>query len=243
MTLQRGELLGVSSIMPQKRNPAALEQLRVQSSMLLGEMQAVSLMAHNVRTGMFDYRSYDPVPSARALALLGLLRKVLGGLVVDKELALAEVHGDYSTATEIADALLQRADVPFRIGHDFASALTDFGRARKLSLREIPYREAVRIYESMASEAFPLDAKAFAEVSSPEYMVFGRQGAGGPQIAEVNRMLAQQREAVAADLAWTQSRRAHLSAATAQLDAAVAAIANGATASSTTTPSNPETTS
>jgi argininosuccinate lyase len=243
MTLQRGELLGVSSIMPQKRNPAALEQLRVQSSMLLGEMQAVSLMAHNVRTGMFDYRSYDPVPSARALALLGLLRKVLGGLVVDKELALAEVHGDYSTATEIADALLQRADVPFRIGHDFASALTDFGRARKLSLREIPYREAVRIYESMASEAFPLDAKAFAEVSSPEYMVFGRKGIGGPQIAEVNRMLARQKEEVAADLAWTQSRRAHLSAATAQLDAAVAAVANGATAASTTIPSNPETTS
>lgn len=243
MTLQRGELVGVSSIMPQKRNPAALEQLRVQSSMLLGDMQAVSLMAHNVRTGMFDYRSYDPVPSSRALALFELLRKVLGGLVVDRERALAEVHGDYSTATEIADALLQRADVPFRIGHHFASALTDFGRARQLSLREIPYREAARIYESMASHAFPLDAKAFAEVSSPEYMVFGRKGIGGPQIAEVNRMLAQQKEEVAADLAWTQSCRAHLSATAAQLDAAVAAIAHGATASSTLIPSNSETTS
>jgi len=243
MTLQRGELVGVSSIMPQKRNPAALEQLRVQSSMLLGEMQAVSLMAHNVRTGMFDYRSYDPVPSTRALAVLGLLRQVLGGLVVDRERALAEVHADYSTATEIADALLQRADVPFRIGHHFASALTDFGRSRHLSLREIPYREAARLYESMASDAFPLDAKAFAEVSSPEYMVFGRKGAGGPQIAEVDRMLARQREAIAADLAWTQSRRTHLSLAETQLDAAVTAIAGRATASFTPLPSNPETTS
>ncbi|MDM0001886.1 lyase family protein [Variovorax sp. J22P240] len=243
MTLQRGELVGVSSIMPQKRNPAALEQLRVQSSMLLGEMQAVSLIAHNVRTGMFDYRSYDPVPSARALAVFELLRKVLGGVVVDRERALAEVHSDYSTATEIADALLQRADVPFRIGHHFASALTDFGRSRRLSLREIPYREAARIYEAMASHAFPLDAKAFAEVSSPEYMVFGRKGAGGPQIAEVGRMLARQREAIAADLAWTQSRRAHLSLAETQLDAAVTAIASRSTASFSTIPSNPETTS
>lgn len=243
MTLQRGELVGVSSIMPQKRNPAALEQLRVQSSLLLGEMQAVSLLAHNVRTGMFDYRAYDPVPSTRAVAVFELLRKVLGGLVVDRARALAEVHADYSTATEIADALLQRADVPFRIGHHFASALTDFGRSRRLSLREIPYFEAVRIYESMASQAFPLDAKAFAEVSSPEYMVFGRKGIGGPQVAEVNRMLARQREAVADDLAWSQSRRAHLSTAAARLDAAVAAIANGATASSPSLPSNPETTS
>ncbi|MDM0072439.1 lyase family protein [Variovorax sp. J31P207] len=242
MTLQRGELVGVSSIMPQKRNPAALEQLRVQSSMLLGEMQAVSLMAHNVRSGMFDYRAYDPVPSGRALALFELLRKVLGGLVVDKERALAEVHGDFSTATEIADALLQRADVPFRIGHHFASALTDFGRARHLSLREIPYCEAARIYEAMASHPFPLDAKTFAEVASPEYMVFGRKGAGGPQIAEVNRMLSGQRETIAADRAWTQSRRAQLSHADARLDAAVEAIANGAAASIPTIPSNPETT-
>lgn len=243
MTLQRGELVGVSSIMPQKRNPAALEQLRVQSSMLLGEMQAVALMAHNVRTGMFDYRSYDPVPSARALAVFGLLSKVLGGLVVDKGRALAEVDGDYSTATEIADALLQRADVPFRIGHHFASALTDFGRSRRLSLREIPYREAARIYESMASSAFPLDENEFAEVSSPEYMVFGRKGAGGPQLAEVNRMLALQGEQLAADRAWTQARRAHLSLADAQLDAAVAAIAGNTSAPSSTIPSNPETTS
>ncbi|MEJ8814871.1 lyase family protein [Variovorax ureilyticus] len=243
MTLQRGELVGVSSIMPQKRNPAALEQLRVQSSMLLGEMQAVSLMAHNVRSGMFDYRAYDPVPSGRALAVFELLRKILGGLVVDKARALAEVHADYSTATEIADALLQRADVPFRIGHHFASALTDYGRSRHLSLREIPYGEAARLYEATASEAFPLDAQAFAEVTSPEYMVFGRKGTGGPQIPEAERMLARQRGELAADLAWTQSCRAHLSSAEAQLEAAVAAIVDRRSATSTTSASNSETTS
>ncbi|MES1264674.1 MAG: hypothetical protein ABUU24_03365, partial [Variovorax sp.] len=120
--------------------------------------------------------------------------------------------------------------------------LTDFGRARHLSLREIPYCEAARIYEAMAAHPFPLDAKTFAEVTSPEYMVFGRKGAGGPQIAEVNRMLSRQREAIAADRAWTQSRRAQLSHADARLDAAVEAIANGTAASIPTIPSNPETT-
>lgn len=231
MTLQRGELVGVSSIMPQKRNPAALEQLRVQSSQLLAEMQAVTLLSHNVRTGMFDYRAYDPVPSARALSVFGLLHKVARGLVVDKSQALAEVHADYSTATELADALLQRADVPFRIGHQFASALTDFGRAQGLSLREIPYGEAARIYQAMAGQPLPLDAQVLAKVVSAEYMVFGRTGRGGPQLAEVDRMFAAQHEALAGDFAWTQERRAALSRAEAHLEASVAQVARGAEAS------------
>lgn len=228
MTLQPGELVGVSSIMPQKRNPAALEQLRVQSSVLLGEMQAVALLAHNVRTGMFDYRAYDPVPSSHALAVFVLLRKVAEGLVVDRERALAEVHADYSTATELADALLQRVDVPFRVGYRFASALTDFGRAQRLSLRDIPYREAACIYESMNAQALPLNAPALAEVLSPEFMVFGRKGLGGPQLSEIDRMLSGQQQAVAADEAWAQARRSDLAQAEVRLHAAVAGLAAAA---------------
>jgi argininosuccinate lyase len=231
MTLQRGELVGVSSIMPQKRNPAALEQLRVQSSLLLGDMQTVALVSHNVRTGMFDYRAYDPVPSARALAVFGLLQKVAGGLVVDKAQALAEVLADYSTATELADALLQRADVPFRTGHEFASAVTDFGRSQGLSLREIPYREVARIYEAMTAQPLPLDAQAFADVVSPEHMVFGRKGLGGPQRPEATRMLAAQRDALAGDLSWARERREALARADALLDGAVRAIAGPTTIS------------
>src|SRR5262249_35799138 len=117
--LATGELTGVSSIMPQKRNPAALEQLRAQASILLGDMHTVFLVAHNNRTGMFDYRSYDPVPCARPLQIFKLFRQIVDGIVVNQGRALAEVRADYSTTTEIADALLQRADVPFRIGHHF----------------------------------------------------------------------------------------------------------------------------
>lgn len=223
--LAEGELTGVSSIMPQKRNPAALEQLRAQSSILLGEMQTVLFVAHNNRTGMFDYRMYDPVPCARALQVFKLLRQVVDGIVVNKERALEEVRADYSTTTEIADALMQRADVPFRTGHHFASKLTNYGRGRGLRIHEIPYAEAARLYQEETKRAFPLDAKAFAEVISAEYMVFGRRGMGGPQPAEVNRMLAAQRELAAADAAWIKACDGRQADAAAALEREFAALA------------------
>jgi argininosuccinate lyase len=222
--LSEGKLTGVSSIMPQKRNPAALEQLRAQSSIMLGEMQTVFLIAHNNRTGMFDYRSYDPVPSARPIAVYNLLGMVLEGIVVNKERALAEVNADYSTTTEIADVLLRTAGVPFRIGHHFASDLTNYGRAHGLALRQIPYTEAARIYKAETEQDFPLSEAQFKEAISAEYMVYSRKGIGGPQLEEVNRSLANEHARVKADLVWLQKQKAHLSDAEASLNRAVAGL-------------------
>ena len=223
--LATGELTGVSSIMPQKRNPAALEQLRAQASILLGEMQTVCLISHNNRTGMFDYRMYDPVPCARPLQVFKLLQQIMGGLVVNKERARAEVRADYSTTTEIADALMQKADVPFRIGHHFASKLTDYGRGKGLKLDEIPYAEATRIYLEQTQQALPLTEAAFREAISAEYMVFGRKGIGGPQLSEVNRMLSEERANVSADLAWLNASKGNLARADAALEQAFMALA------------------
>jgi len=223
--LATGELTGVSSIMPQKRNPAALEQLRAQSSIMLGQMQTVFLIAHNNRTGMFDYRSYDPVPHALPLQVIRLFQQIVDGIVVNRERARAEVDADYSTTTEIADALAQQADVPFRAGHHFASQLTDYGRGNGIKLRDIPYAEAARIYEAATNQPFPLVEADFRKVIGAEYMVFGRRGSGGPQPAEVNRMLAAEHESVRTDFAWLKARAERLVLADATLARAFSALA------------------
>jgi len=144
--------------------------------------------------------------------------------VVNKERALAEVRADYSTTTEIADALMQKADVPFRIGHHFASKLTDYGRGNKLKINEIPHAEAARIYREQTQQALPLSEAAFREVISAEYMVFGRKGVGGPQLSEVNRMLAEARANVAADLTWLKNSTSNLARADAALEQAFVAF-------------------
>jgi argininosuccinate lyase len=165
------------------------------------------------------------VPCTRPLLVFKLFRQVVDGIVVNRERALAEVHADYSTTTEIADALMQRADVPFRVGHHFASQLTDYGRGKGLKLHEIPYADAQRIYAADTRQTLPLTDSEFKEIISADYMVFGRRGVGGPQLAEVNRMLAGEQKSVAADRAELHDNTEHLSRAQRTLDQAFAALA------------------
>jgi len=223
--LREGRLTGVSSLMPQKRNPAALEQLRTQCSLMIGDMQTVVLLSHNNRTGMFDARSYDPVPAERPLQVFQLFQQVVDGLVIDKDLALAEVNAGYATTTEIADGLLRTADVPFRIGHHYASRLTSYGRSKGLKLSEIGYEAAARIYREDTGQDLPLTEAQFKEAISAEHMVYGSKGAGGPQLPEVERMLADGHARVTSDMSWLKARKDRLAAALSLLDKAVAALA------------------
>jgi argininosuccinate lyase len=201
---------------------------------MVGEMQTVFLLAQNTRPGSFDYRSYDPVPSKRPLQVYELLQQVLDGLVVDKDRALAEVNADYSTTTEIADALLRTADVSFRIGHHFASMLTNYGRSQGLKLNEIPYAEAARIYKGDTKQDSPLSEAEFKETISAEHMVYGSRGIGGPQLAEVTRMLANERTKMNSDLDWLKFQKDHLAAAEASLNKTIAALAAGASTNGST---------
>jgi argininosuccinate lyase len=225
--LREGELTGISSIMPQKRNPWALNTLRQACSRVIGNAESTFVMAHNVTSGMFDVRSSaQAVEAARnAAGMYKLLGDIMDNLVVNRERALAEVNADYSTMTEVADVLVREGNVPFRIGHHFASELTNYGRSTGKRPTEIPYAEAVRIYKDVAGDKLPLTEAQFKASMSAESMVFGALGRGGPQREEVNRMLLDQRRDLTAQMEWVMTQRTKLQNASTELQKEFKALA------------------
>ena len=231
--LTEGNETGVSSIMPQKRNPSGLVRLRAEASTLIGEATTFAVIAHNVEAGMSDYKDFGnpkefPNVMLRDMAaLFAHAESVIRTMRFRPERALDEVNSDYSTTTELADTLQREADVPFRIGHHFASELVNYGRGHRLRASQIPYTEAQRIYADIATAAkmdtkLPLSEEAFRRSLSAENMVTASKGLGGPQPAEVARMLAGATGRLAADRAWLDATRGKLADASKKLDEAFA---------------------
>jgi len=215
--LQEGAQTGVSSIMPQKRNPIGLERLHLATSTVTGQAVTYLIQANNVMSGMGDYKGSYPLQVVRLLGdMYDDLSDMLEALVFDPERALQEVNNDYSMTTELADILQRDADVPFRVGHHFASEIVSYGRSRNLKPAQIPYDVAQALFGE-AWEAFgktnarlPLAEPQFRRALSGENMVASAKPIGGPQRSEVVRMLAAEKVRVEADRDWLAETRRRL---------------------------------
>ena len=208
-----------SSIMPQKRNPRPIDRLRSAASAVIGKAQAQLLAAHNVATGMHDYRRIAPL-----LALADdadeMYRRYAGladALRVDAVRAAAALARGFSTMTEVADTLVREAGVPFRDAHGYASALVDLCREAGKPAASLTDRELRRVYRETVGETLPVPPRTIRAALDPAMLIAARRGFGGPQPAEMKRSLAAHREALAADDAWLAARQAALSDARASL--------------------------
>jgi len=212
----------ISSLMPQKRNPRPVDRLRSRATDVVAGAQAVTLAAHNTHTGMNDYRDTEPlfVVTEAAQGMYGAWAKLLDGLRVDPVAARAVVEGDYATMTEVADTLLREAGVPFRVAHHYASELTDYGRARGKRPADLTDEEIQSVYREAIGEPLPLPPGAIHDAMDPAKMVAARRGLGGPQPAEVRRMLEAQQASARADRNWLKARRDALQSAAAAREAA-----------------------
>jgi argininosuccinate lyase len=111
-----------SSIMPQKRNPVALEHARILASRALGEAQAVLTCAHNTPFGDINDSEDDLQPLiftmfTDALRALKLLAGAVRAVEVDRDALARRASQDFLTVTELADTLVRQEKMSFREAH------------------------------------------------------------------------------------------------------------------------------
>lgn len=223
----------VSSAMPQKRNPGLLNGAREAASGLIAQAMAPVLKAHNLGPGMPDAKNIKTNAAMidGAVNTLQRLERIVKSLAISPERALEELNSDWTASQELADVLMRKYKLPFRVGHHFASEIVDFAKANAIKPTDFPYAQAQAIYRKTLEEmkldggALPMSEAEFRSTLDPVAIIGNRATAGGPQPAEMERMLKAAEAALTQQDEWVRERRATIERALARLDADFAKLA------------------
>src|SRR5262249_4797985 len=117
-----------SSIMPQKRNPVALEHARAIGSKALGQAQAIVTSVHNTPFGDIVDTEDDLQPLVfsmfrDATRTVKLVAAAMSSAEFDAARLEASAADGWTTLTEVADTLVRDHGLPFRMAHTIASQL------------------------------------------------------------------------------------------------------------------------
>ena len=226
-----GDNTYVSSAMPQKRNPGLLNSTRSAASTAVTLSMGPVLQTHNITPGMSDPKSVKQNAAMVDSGIDTLKRweRVLKALVIHPDRALEELNSDWTASQELADVLMRKYKLPFRVGHHVASDMVDHARKQGLTPLNFPYETARNIYSEAVKGTdypaeFPMDEAEFRATLDPVSIVRNRATAGGPQPAEMQRMLATAGERQAEHDTWIQERKAYISDALNTLDQAFKAL-------------------
>ena len=117
-----------SSIMPQKRNPVAIEHARAIGSKALGQAQAVLTSVHNTPFGDIVDTEDDLQPLVfsmfrDATRAVKLVAAAMATAEFDAERLEARAADGWTTLTELADTLVRDHGLPFRTAHAITARL------------------------------------------------------------------------------------------------------------------------
>jgi argininosuccinate lyase len=214
-----------SSIMPQKRNPVALEHARAIASKAVGQAFAIGLAVHNTPFGDVVDTEDDLQPLVfstfrDATRALRLIAAAMSGAEFDTARMAARAAGSWVTVTELADTLARDHGVPFKAAHAIASRIANAGAPEDVQLT----RALRDVSMEVLGRPVELDGVALARVLSPQHFVEVRTTPGGPAPAETARAIERSQRVMASDADWFSAAVSRLQAAETELKAAVAAL-------------------
>ncbi|MBN1785261.1 MAG: argininosuccinate lyase [Candidatus Bathyarchaeota archaeon] len=189
-----------SSIMPQKKNPDVLEVIRARMSQILGNfvISATTLKAlpsgYNLDLQELTPKLWESIETVSAS--LYVLSELTIHLNVNKDVFSKDVL-HYSTTTELANLLVKKYDVPFRMSHKIVGAVVKTLLEKKLTLLNLKSELVNKTAENVAGITLAVKQADIKDSIDPKKFVESHNTLGGPAPAEVKRMLKNRKQLTA----------------------------------------------
>jgi argininosuccinate lyase len=209
-----------SSIMPQKRNPVALEHARAIGSKAVGQAQAIVTAVHNTPFGDIVDTEDDLQPLVAsmfrdAMRTVTLVAATMRGAAFDVDRLAARAGEGWTTLTELADTLVRDEGLPFKTAHGIAALLL---KARTEDPGASLSRALATASAALLGRTIDYSEARLQKVMSPRYFVDVRRTLGGPAPDETTRALGDSHALLKRDRAEWQTRRDRLEQAEERLE-------------------------
>lgn len=223
---------GSSSIMPQKKNPTALETIQQRTALGMGCL--VSGLSALRAAGTLRSGSVEKLAEALDVAegTLTLMTGLLETLVVNVE-RMRELSGIFwSTASNLADSIVREADMSFRRAHHVVARLV------KIAIEEgkMPQDVTSRMVDRASNEmlGFPLKLKedTIRRALDPVEFINSRVTEGSVNPKEVSKMIRDSKTKLTEDMDWLKEVESRLKNAKNTLNQVVEARLSGARSTS-----------
>ncbi|QJR80540.1 argininosuccinate lyase [Alteromonas pelagimontana] len=178
-----------SSLMPQKKNPDALELIRGKCGRVFGSLQALLVtmkglpLAYNKDMQEDKEGAIDTVNQWHCC--LCIASEVLDSLDINEARCREAATQGYANATELADYLVGKG-IPFRTGHDIAGQVVVAAINAGCAIEDLPLSALQAVCEKIDDDVYP--------VLQLEYGVNKRNILGGTSAETVTKALYQELE-------------------------------------------------
>ncbi len=164
-----------SSIMPQKRNPDAAELVKGKTGRVIGALNAILIVMKGLPLAYGRDMQEDKEGTIDALSTLAVCIDAMTGMVrdmtPDTERMKAAAGEGYSTATDLADWLVQNLKMPFRDAHHVTGRIVAQASKGNVPLHELSLADMKKIESKITKSVF--------DVLSVERSVQSRVSYGG----------------------------------------------------------------
>lgn len=189
-------LAGGSSIMPQKKNPVALEILKGRSAHVIGHLQVMLLGQKNtsysnvVDVNRESLRAFGDTMT-QTVDLVDLMRAVVDNLIVDEDRMLRHAQMNFSTVTLLANYLVRERGYSFRASYRLIKELVEIATNRGLSSTDL----TSELLDEAAGEPLDVPSDMLDEILDPSTNVVRlKYGAGASP--ESNSQVIRERQRI-----------------------------------------------
>ncbi len=181
-----------SSIMPQKKNPDLLEYLRGKTGFAFGNLFSMLTILKGLPLSYYKDLQDDKEIVFKSNEILNnclnILNEILKNFSPNKQKMLDLAGIGYTTATDLADYLVQNHNMPFRKAYQITASIVNYAEKNKKKLNDLSLKELNKIEPKLTKDVL--------KIFNLKYSISSKKSYAGTSFDNIKKMITKYKKEI-----------------------------------------------